>query len=67
METLQNRSNGNTLVIITIVKIERPKYEGMPASPTVVIWVNPVIRYYRVAVHMLEKELKWSFHENKHK
>jgi hypothetical protein len=30
METLQNRSNGNTLVVITIVKIERPEYEGMP-------------------------------------
>ena len=25
------------------------------ASPTVVIWTNPVIRYYRVAAHMLEK------------
>lgn len=30
METLENRSNGNTLVIITTVKIEMPKYEGMP-------------------------------------
>lgn len=25
------------------------------ASPTVVIWADPVIRYYRVAAHMLGK------------
>lgn len=25
------------------------------ASPTVAIWANPVIRYYRVTAHMLGK------------